>query len=116
MQGEIDVTEMSVTYLIDVINYLNAMKERHGDSFSLPYCYDAMYVELNRRGVNTDLEIDFIYDFDKEEEHISKNMLASEIYLNFSGFDNVGIEHIVESDILLNKIKFGLDVYDSGLL
>ena len=54
---KLDVTEMRTTHLINAVVLTNRMMENSGNE--PPECYDAMYVELNYRGVDTDAEIDF---------------------------------------------------------
>tara|TARA_Y100000766_G_C18347367_1_gene337743 strand:- start:23 stop:241 length:219 start_codon:yes stop_codon:yes gene_type:complete len=54
---KLDVTQMRTTHLINAVVLTNRMMENSGHE--PPECYDAMYVELNYRGVDTDAEIDF---------------------------------------------------------
>ena len=58
--GKIDITEMETAYIINCIKLTNEIYERN-PSYEYPDCYDAMYLELNNRGVNTDFELDSIY-------------------------------------------------------
>ena len=55
-----DITEMPTTYLINIVKFENRMAKSNRE-YEHPDCYDAIYVELNYRGVDTDLEIDFIF-------------------------------------------------------
>tara|TARA_R100000664_G_scaffold32360_1_gene47123 strand:- start:389 stop:619 length:231 start_codon:yes stop_codon:yes gene_type:complete len=57
---KLDITKMKTTYIINCIKLTNKMYERDSD-YKYPDCYDAMYLELNNRGVDTDFELDSVY-------------------------------------------------------
>jgi len=57
---KLDITEMETPYIINCIKLTNKIYERDPD-YEYPDCYDAMYLELNNRGINTDFELDSIY-------------------------------------------------------
>ena len=57
---KLDITEMETAYIINCIKLTNKIYERDAD-YEYPDCYDAMYLELNNRGVDTDFELDSIY-------------------------------------------------------
>ena len=54
---KLDVTEMRTTHLLNAVKLVNRMVDYEDSEY--PDCYDAMYVELNYRGVDTDMQIDF---------------------------------------------------------
>jgi hypothetical protein len=60
---ELDVTEMRTTHLLNAVVLTNRMMDN--EDYEPPDCYDAMYVELNYRGVDTDMQIDFHKSKDK---------------------------------------------------
>ena len=51
---------METPYIKNCIKLTNEMA-KNNPNFEYPDCYDAMYVELNWRGVDTDFELDSIY-------------------------------------------------------
>ena len=57
-EEELDVTEMRTTHLLNAVELVNRMADADRD-YEYPECYDAMYVELNWRGVDTDMQIDW---------------------------------------------------------
>ena len=57
---KLDIYEMATTHLINAVEFVNRMAKSDKD-YEYPDCYDAMYVELNYRGVDTDMQIDFPY-------------------------------------------------------
>ena len=57
---KLDIVEMETPYIKNCIKITNEMA-KNNPNFEYPDCYDAMYVELNWRGVDTDFELDSIY-------------------------------------------------------
>ena len=55
---DLDVTQMRTTHLINCVILVNKMIKADKE-YVPPDCFDAMYTELNWRGVDTDTEIDF---------------------------------------------------------
>ena len=53
-----DITEMQTNRLINTVKLVNRMAKSNNE-YEYPDCYDAMYVELNYRGVDTDMQIDW---------------------------------------------------------
>ena len=56
--GKLDVVERRTTHLINAVELVNRMADSDRD-YKYPECYDAMYIELNWRGVDTDMQIDW---------------------------------------------------------
>ena len=57
---KLDVAKMRTSHLINAVELVNRMA-KSDPSYEYPNCYDAMYVELNYRGVDTDMQIDCLY-------------------------------------------------------
>ena len=64
-RGEVKVSEMGTTHLINTVKLINRMTEK---GHEYPKCYDNMYKELNDRGIDTDFELDDMFPSLKKEE------------------------------------------------
>ena len=58
--GSIKITDMRTSHLINTIKLINRMYVE-GSKDEYPEQYDNLYLELNKRGVDTDLELDSYY-------------------------------------------------------
>ena len=69
--GDIKVSEMDTTHLINTVKMINKMSYRvngRNEDFEYPECYDNMYIELNNRGIDTDFELDHMFPSLDEED------------------------------------------------
>ena len=63
-KGVVHIADMDTVHLINTVKMINKMADRHRAEdvpFEFPKCYDAMYIELEYRGVDIDFELNLMF-------------------------------------------------------